>query len=261
MAVYTVNPGDTLAPALSRRDRQREATSLEIRDTARRQLAATGAAGLSLRAVAREMGLTAPALYRYFDDRDALLTALIVDAYTSLVEALEAARDAQPADRGAERLAAACLAYRQWGLDAPHDFALVFGSPVPGYEAPEDGPTREAGARFGQLCLELFAAAGGGQADDPPPSALRGQALDRALALAAEACGVALEPGPMQLFLSSWGRLHGLISLEVFGHLHWVGMPDPAALFRAEVADLLRRIGVELTREQLVRVERRSARA
>ena len=163
MSVNGVNPGDDRL--LSRRERQREATSLEIRDTARRQLAASGAAALSLRAVAREMGLTAPALYRYFDDRDALLSALITDAYTSLTDRICAARDAQPADDPVARLVAACLAYRDWGLAEPHQFALVFGAPVPGYAAPEDGPTQEAGARFGSTFLTMFAAVGAA----PPP--------------------------------------------------------------------------------------------
>ena len=155
MTVNAVNPSGAATPP-DRRQRQRDATTAEIREVARRQLAVTGAAGLSLRAVAREMGLTAPALYRYYDDRDALLTALIVDGYTSLCEQLEAARDAAPDAAG--QIAGMSLAYRRWAVTHPHEFALVFGAPVPGYAAPEDGPTHEAGMRFGAAFLDVFAA-------------------------------------------------------------------------------------------------------
>lgn len=244
MSVNGVNTGDGLSR--TRRERQREATSLEIRDTARRQLAATGAAALSLRAVAREMGLTAPALYRYFDDRDALLDALITDAYTSLTDRICLARDAQPPQDDVARLAGACLAYRDWGLAEPHQFALVFGAPVPGYAAPELGPTQDAGARFGSTFLTLFAAVGGGLGTALPAEETRDAPLDGALAAGAEMCGVELPPASMQLFLSCWGRVHGLVSLELFGHLHWVPMTDPGALFRAEVVDVHRRLGLAL---------------
>ena len=259
MSVNGVNSGDGVS--LSRRERQREATSQEIRDTARRQLAQTGAAALSLRAVAREMGLTAPALYRYFDDRDALLSALITDAYTSLTDRICAARDAQPPDDDVARMSAACLAYRDWGLAEPHQFALVFGAPVPGYAAPEQGPTQEAGARFGSTFLTLFAAVGGGTGTDLPIAEARDAGLDEALVTGAALCAVELPPGSVQLFLSCWGRLHGLISLELFGHLHWVPMPDPGALFRAEVVDISRRLGLAVDLATLESAARRTATA
>ena len=256
MAVNTVN---SPAPT-SRRERQREATSTEIRDVARRQLGVTGAAALSLRAVAREMGLSAPALYRYYDDRNALLVALIVDAYTSLCEQVEAARDAQPEVDATARLAAGGLAYRQWGIDRPHEFALVFGGPVPGFSVPDDGPTHDAGGRFGQLFLELFGATGAGRLDGPPADT-RDPDLDQALSAASQQCGLAMGAGPMQLFVSCWGRLHGLISLEVFGHVAWVGMPDPGALYRAELVDQLRGLGLQLDLPALDAVRRRTAAA
>lgn len=256
MSVNDVNsPGPT-----SRRERQREATSTEIRDVARRQLGVTGAAALSLRAVAREMGLSAPALYRYYDDRNALLVALIVDAYTSLCEQVEVARDAQPEAAATARLAAGSLAYRQWGIDRPHEFALVFGGPVPGFSAPDDGPTYDAGGRFGQLFLELFGATGAGRLEGPAAQT-RDAELDRALTAAAQQCGMAMGAGTMQLFVSCWGRLHGLISLEVFGHVAWVGMPDAGALYRAELVDLLLGLGLELDLAGLDAVQRRTAAA
>jgi AcrR family transcriptional regulator len=230
------------SPVLTdRRQRQREATMAEIRDVARRQLAVTGAAALSLRAVAREMGLTAPALYRYYDDRDALLTALIVDGYTSLCEELEAARDAG-SDPGAQ-IAGMSLAYRRWAVEHPHEYALVFGAPVPGYAAPDDGPTHEAGMRFGAVFLEVFSAVHATTRFAVPPAEHRTRGLETALSAWKDG-PAPLPAGAMQVFLACWSRLHGMISLEVFGHLHWVGLPEPEDLFRAHVATMMVELGL-----------------
>ncbi len=109
-----------------------------VKETAWKQIADTGAATLSLRSIARELGITAPAIYNYFSDRDALVTALIVDAYTSLGESQQSAIDALPvADKGA-RLAALGLAYREWAITYPQRYLLIFGTPIPNYVAPVD---------------------------------------------------------------------------------------------------------------------------
>ena len=237
MSVNAVNP----SPPTDRRQRQRDATMAEIRDVARRQLAVTGAAGLSLRAVAREMGLTAPALYRYYDDRDALLTALIVDGYTSLCERLESARDA--ASDPAAQIAGMSLAYRRWAVEHPHEYALVFGAPVPGYAAPEDGPTHEAGMRFGAVFLEVFSAVHATTHFSAPPVEHRTPELEAALSAWKDG-PAPLPPGAMQVFLACWSRLHGMISLEVFGHLGWVGLSEPEDLFRAHIATMMVELGL-----------------
>src|SRR5512141_2660275 len=111
----------------TRQATRRSATRQEILDTARAQIAATGAAALSLRAIARQMELTAPALYRYFPSRDALVTALIVDAYHSLADALEAARDAIPETDPVGRILNIGTAYREWALIKPQWYMLIFG--------------------------------------------------------------------------------------------------------------------------------------
>jgi AcrR family transcriptional regulator len=240
MAVNAVNSPSSTGPT-DRRQRQRDATMTEIRDVARRQLAVTGAAALSLRAVAREMGLTAPALYRYYDDRDALLTALIVDGYTSLCQELEAARDA--ASTPGARITAMSLAYRRWAVAHPHEFALVFGAPVPGYAAPEDGPTHEAGLRFGSVFLEVFAEVHATTDFALRPAEHRTPELETALSAWKDG-PAPLPAGAMQVFLACWSRLHGMISLEVFGHLHWVGLPEPEDLFRAHVATMMVELGL-----------------
>src|SRR5262245_31282308 len=120
------------------RARARAELTIEIKEEARRQLAAEGAQRLSLRAVARELGMVSSALYRYFPSRDDLLTALIIDAYNALGESAEqAAAQAPPADfRG--RWHACATAVRGWALAHPHEYALIYGSPVPGYQAPAE---------------------------------------------------------------------------------------------------------------------------
>src|SRR6476469_355321 len=121
----------------SRRERLRETTYKEIKDSARRQMSAgDGGEAISLRGIAAEMGMTAPAIYRYFGSRDDLITALLVDAYTQLGDAILAACATQPAANYAERFYLAALAYRDWSVAHPTDFDLIFGRPLPGYHAP-----------------------------------------------------------------------------------------------------------------------------
>src|SRR3954451_18833590 len=139
------DPGDV--PPTTARERARAELTAEITDLARGQLATVGAAGLSLRAVAREVGMASSAVYRYFASRDELLTRLIIDGYDALGAAAEAADD--PAAPPRERWLAVCRAVRSWAREHPHEYALLYGSPVPGYRAPQD--TVPAAARVGVL--------------------------------------------------------------------------------------------------------------
>ena len=129
------------------RARVRAELTREIAEVARRHLASDGAAALSLRAVARELGMASSAVYRYFPSRDDLLTALIVDAYDAMGEAAEVADAERPGSDLIGRWQAACAAVRTWALANPHEYALVYGSPVPGYAAPEAtiGPAGRVG--------------------------------------------------------------------------------------------------------------------
>ena len=133
------------------RERVRAELTREITDTARRHLATEGAAGLSLRAVAREMGMVSSAIYRYFPSRDDLLTALIIDGYNAIGAAVEKADGACRRDDYAGRWLAASRAVRTWALAHPHEYALVYGSPVPGYQAPQQtiGPASRVAAVLG----------------------------------------------------------------------------------------------------------------
>ena len=142
------------------RERVREELTREITEIARSQLATEGAAGLSLRAVAREMGMVSSAIYRYFPSRDDLLTALIIDGYNAIGVAAEQADAACPADDHAGRLIAVCRAVRDWALAHPHEYALVYGSPVPGYQAPQQtiAPAARAATVYGTIISDAYRA-------------------------------------------------------------------------------------------------------
>lgn len=149
------------------RQRARAELTREIKEAARRQLAETGAPQLSLRAVARELGLVSSALYRYFPSRDDLLTALIIDAYDSVGEAAETAAAANGTAGPRSGWRAVCHAIRDWARANPHEYALIYGSPVPGYQAPRDtvAPAARVPLVLGQLVRDscaLQAASPGG---------------------------------------------------------------------------------------------------
>lgn len=129
---------DSTSPELGKRVRNRLAVEAQILVVARQHLATEGAAALSLRAVARDLGMVSSGIYRYVESRDELLTRLIVDSYTSLAAAVRRAHDAVPGDDLIGRWHALGHAMRDWALAHPHDFALLYGSPVPDYEAPAD---------------------------------------------------------------------------------------------------------------------------
>jgi AcrR family transcriptional regulator len=239
---YAVNMTET-APRPPRRERVRQATVEEIKTVARAQMAAEGTAGVNLRSIAREMGMTAPALYRYFGSRDDLVTALVTDAYDALADAMEAAVAAVPAGRHADRVRAAFGAFRAWGLGHPTEFALIFGSPIPGYVAPDT--TRPAGTRYTNLLAGLLVEAYAAGALDPAGIDLRvPDRLGRQLKDLQRRGGFPGAPVPVVAFgLSAWTRVHGLVTLEVFGHLA-PAVGDGAALFEQELDAIVRQSGL-----------------
>ncbi|HEX4248382.1 MAG TPA: TetR/AcrR family transcriptional regulator, partial [Pseudonocardia sp.] len=158
--------------ARTARERARAELTREITDVARRQLVESGADGLSLRAVARELGMVSSALYRYFHSRDDLLTTLILEAYEALGDAAESADRAHSDASPTRRWRAVCTAVRDWAVRHPHEYALIYGSPIPGYRAPQD--TVAHAARVPLLVLGILRDAhAGGQLtavpDRPPP--------------------------------------------------------------------------------------------
>jgi AcrR family transcriptional regulator len=192
----------------------------EIKAVARRHLETDGA-NLSLRAVARDMGMVSSALYRYFAGRDELLTALILDAYNDLGATVEAA-DAAVADRAdlRGRWMAAARAVRGWALAKPAEYALLFGSPVPGYAAPQD--TIAAAARTSLVLIRILADGydGGALAVGRPgrPRLARAVRSDLAIVIAQVAPGLPEEL--LLLGMTGWLELFGTVSFELFGQLN-----------------------------------------
>ena len=242
-----------MATTLSRRDRVRAATVTEIKDTARRILVAEGPEGLSLRAIAREMGMTAPALYRYFPSREDLVGSLIADLYDELTATLAAAGDsaddaagvagaAVPADPRAQ-ITAASRAFRSWALAHPREFGLLFGSPIPGIDAhSDDSPAGLASERFGQLFGGLVARIYRTNPFPVPAEDEMDPRLRRQLRAWCSALPVELPIGAGQVFLSCWIRLYGMVAMEVFGHLEFA-LPDAEPMFEAELRDLAVKLG------------------
>jgi AcrR family transcriptional regulator len=243
-----VSPTAHVAPR--RRDRLRAATISEIKQTARRFLVNDGPSAVSLRAIAREMGMTAPALYRYFASLDELLAALSTDLYDELSQYLEDARDEHPADDLESRFRAVCRAFRRWSVAHRPEFGLMFGTPLPGIDPDASYPLPEpyaAGSRFGavfeQLFVELWRRAPFDvPADDEIPPPLRDQ-LNAYLAR----LGAPLPAGAALVFLSGWIRLYGGVALEVFGHLYFA-VTDVEPLFEAELAIAATQFGMTPSR-------------
>ncbi|MBO2452058.1 TetR/AcrR family transcriptional regulator [Actinomadura barringtoniae] len=198
------------------RERVRAELIREMTEIARKQLATEGATGLSLRAVAREMGMVSSAIYRYFPSRDDLLTALIIDGYNAVGEAVERAVEACPAGDHLGRWLAVCRAVREWALAHPHEYALIYGSPVPGYQAPEE--TVPAALRdtivLARVVSDAEAAGALEPVEDLPPlpSSLVAD-VDRARV----AVAMTASDDVAARALVAWAGLYGTVSFELFG--------------------------------------------
>jgi len=207
-------------PTASRTARERARLELteEIKAVARRHLAEQGSAALSLRAVAREVGMVSSAVYRYFPSRDDLLTALIIDAYDAVGERVEAA-DRESRNRSvAARWLKVCEAVRTWALANTHEYALIFGSPVPGYAAPE--ATILPASRAPLVLLGLLAD-GTVSGEIAPGEKLTMTSTTRAdFRELRDSAAPGVPDAVLSRGLSVWAQLLGTVNLELFGHLH-----------------------------------------
>ena len=216
------------------RERTRAEITRQILGAARRHLATEGASGLSLRAIARELGASSSAVYRYVASRDDLLTMLIVAAYDALGAAAETAEAAVARDDLGGRWSAACGAVRAWALANPNEYALIYGTPVPGYTAPP--ATIAPAARVSSVLLGILAAAAAG----PPTPAIAADGLPpgarTALAPARSTAGPGVPDALLQRGLMAWAALFGTVSFELFGQLHGLvgDQPDDREAFFAE---------------------------
>jgi AcrR family transcriptional regulator len=241
------------------RDRARAEVTRQILDAARRHLATDGASGLSLRAIARELGVSSSAVYRYVASRDELLTRLMVAAYDALGVAAETAEAAVARDDLPGRWAAVCHAVRAWARAHPHQYALVYGTPVPGYIAPL--ATIAPAARIPTLLLGILADATARLEpttadDDVPPDARR------ALAPVQSLIPSKVPDALVQRGLMAWAALFGTVSFELFGQLHHVVGDEPSdrdAYFAECVRRWITQVGINP--EQTRRLAREPERA
>jgi AcrR family transcriptional regulator len=236
----------------SRRDRLRAATSEEIIQTARRLLVQSGPEAVTLRAIAREMGMTAPGLYRYFDSHDELVRHICANIFTELGSDIHQAIEAAAAPAGAAdpvtakltvKMAAACQEFRRWSLNHQAEFSLLFGVPLPGlddgrYDIADECALAFAGTFF-TLFLELWT-----MAPFPVPDAADiDPGLRDQLSSYRELLGSDIPVGAVLTFLRCWTVLYGAVAMEVFGHMRFA-LTDPAPMFEITMGDLAALIGL-----------------
>jgi AcrR family transcriptional regulator len=225
--------------AATRRARVRTATTAEIKATARRLLVEEGPDALTLRAIARSMGMTAPALYRYFSSHEELVGACTEDLLAEITTTLEQARDAVGPHDPVGRLMAACRAFRDWSLAHPREFQLVFASAgdarPPGHDAVGEDLS------FGGVFLNIFVEIWQSQPFAVPAETdLPGRLVDQLTAFST-AVGDVLPLGALAAYLSGWVRLYGGVTIEVFGHLGFA-LTDAEPMFEAMLADMRRQL-------------------
>ena len=221
----------------SRRDRQRSATEAEIKAAARGQLADVGVGAVSLRGIAREMGMTAPAIYRYFDSLDALMAAMCADYFGEVTDAIDCALTEAGPDLSV-RLHAAIRAFRQWAVDNPAEFTMMFRKTT------DEMHHVEASQRFAGLFFELFMTMWHQRPFEPPPAQDLPREVCDQLAVFAGDHGVQVDEGALWVFARAWVRLYGVICMEVFWQLDFM-FPDVQPYFEAELAALTRTVGIE----------------
>ncbi|MGW6454859.1 TetR/AcrR family transcriptional regulator [Streptomyces sp. NPDC055078] len=234
----------------SLRERRRAVAVREILTAGEEHIAEHGPAALSLRAVARSLGMTVQALYHYFPSRDHLVTALVAKAYDDLADAVRAAVDtaqnhaAAPDDTAAPDHTAmpgmviAAEGYRRWATENPERFQLIYGAPLRHYQAPVGGPTTQAVRRmsavFQSMLFDGFTTA---QLAEASPLELSSSLRTRLGHLPPDGLG-ALPPPAVSLLLSAWGHMHGLVALEVFGHTTFLGS-DQAEVFHLAMRNMV----------------------
>jgi len=217
---------------VGKRQDSREQLEAKIVDLGRRQLVDHGAAGLSLRAIARDLGMVSSAVYRYVSSRDELLTLLLVDAYAELADSVDRARDSE-AELWSDDVIAIAHAVRRWAVAHPARWALLYGSPVPGYHAPAER-TVAVGTRVVGAFLDAVAA-GIATGDIRLTNDVASQPMSSDFERIRQEFGF---PGDDQVVAKCflmWAGVVGAVSLEVFGQYGADTLTDPEAVFDGQL--------------------------
>ena len=221
---------------MGKRQESRERTEREIIEIGRRHLVTEGAAGLSVRAIARDLGMVSSAVYRYVKSRDDLLTLLLIDAYTELADAVDRAQQST-SDTWTDRILAIARAARRWAVDQPACWALLYGSPVPGYQAPAEmtvGPgTRVVGAVFDAIASGIASGA------VTVSNAQAAQPMSADFDRVRDEFGFAADDATVLKCFLLWAALVGAISLEVFGQYGADTLTDPEVVFDGQIGLLI----------------------
>ncbi|MBT3187506.1 MAG: TetR/AcrR family transcriptional regulator [Anaerolineae bacterium] len=227
--------------ARPKQSQQHPNLSKAIKDVAYQQMSKNGAAALSLRAIARELKITAPAIYNYFPSRDDLVTALIVDAYNSLRDALLASQETDE-ESHAKQIFASAHAYRNWALANAEKYSLLFGTPIPNYHAPMEITGPAAAGSMSVLLGTLDAAwrAGKLKTESAPPS------TPDMIQAWVDKFSYDGDPAVIHLAMASWAQIHGMVSLELNGHFIAVPMNiDIDSFFEFEINIMIERMGMQ----------------
>lgn len=226
----------------SRREERREETVREIKQLALRQIEQQGVDELSLRAISREMRVSSAALYRYFTSREDLLTGLIGDAFLDINQAMVAGRDSTAAEQPVKRMLAICRSYRAWAKTHPAQYRLIYGSPIQGY-APDWSALLDPARQALEIILGMIEQDAQAGAIQPLEKVIHlTPDLRSQMAAIVTARGYTVSPESLYVAIRGWTTLHGLVSLEIFGHLSPL-ISDPSALFDQQILELLRQSG------------------
>jgi AcrR family transcriptional regulator len=202
-------------------------TANAIKAAAREEMKASGTAGLTLRGIARRMHITAPAVYNYYPRLEDLITALIVDAFNDLADAMQAAGQSVTSATWAPKIKATILAYRQWAVAHPVEFQLIYGNPIPGYAAPPEVTAPLANRPFTILYGYFYEALKAWEMSIPPEYRSTPPNIKAYITDANRSLGAQFQPDLFYLLVVGWSRIHGIVMLELFNHLQpVVGKPE-----------------------------------
>jgi AcrR family transcriptional regulator len=230
--------------ARTRRDRARAATVAEIHATVRKLLVARGSAAVTINAVAREMGMSGPALYYYYASHDELVGAVTASFFSELAEVMAAARDARPGASISERMLATCRAFRSWATAHPAEFGWIFASPVAERNRTTDSVRYQAGQRFEQVFLGLVVELWETKPYPVPDMNELPESLRDQLRAYTATIDDRLPPEAVHVFLSCWIRLYGLLCMEVLHQLDFA-FTDPEPVFELCLRDLSGALGLD----------------